>query len=306
MTTRIELTAGPARVTLLPAVGGALAAFAWNDTAVLRPMYEEAIATGNVRLASSYPLVPYSNRIAAATLVTPDSQHALLRNFGDHPHAIHGVGWQRAWTVEFADPGSARITLTHVATGDACGAWPWSFAATQTFALSRQRTGATLAATLTLRNRSDRAFPFGLGWHPFFACSAATTLQFDAAGVWHNDSTQLPLRWTPVPAEWDFAAAPAVAGLSLDNVFTGWRGRAVLLDAQTGLRTTIHADTACRFLVVYSPAPRDFIAIEPVTHQTDAFNRSARGESGTGTRVLPPGAAFSCTMRITVEDLRAT
>jgi hypothetical protein len=35
-----------------------------------------------------------------------------------------------------------------------------------------------------------------------------------------------------------------------------------------------------------------------VTHMTDAFNRAEIGESGTGTRILAGGAAFSCTMRI--------
>jgi hypothetical protein len=36
---------------------------------------------------------------------------------------------------------------------------------------------------------------------------------------------------------------------------------------------------------------------------TDAFNRAQRGESGTGTRTLPPGGAFSCTMRIVAQSL---
>jgi hypothetical protein len=34
---------------------------------------------------------------------------------------------------------------------------------------------------------------------------------------------------------------------------------------------------------------------------TDAFNRAARGEQGTGTRTLRPGGAFSCTMEIAVH-----
>jgi galactose mutarotase-like enzyme len=38
-----------------------------------------------------------------------------------------------------------------------------------------------------------------------------------------------------------------------------------------------------------------------VTHMTDAFNRSARGEQGTGARRLRPGSAFSCTMEIGVR-----
>ena len=37
---------------------------------------------------------------------------------------------------------------------------------------------------------------------------------------------------------------------------------------------------------------------EPLTSCIRAFNRATRGESGTGTRTLAAGAAFSCTMRI--------
>ena len=36
---------------------------------------------------------------------------------------------------------------------------------------------------------------------------------------------------------------------------------------------------------------------------TDAFNRAARGERDTGTRMLRPGGAFSCTMEIGVRLL---
>jgi aldose 1-epimerase len=50
--------------------------------------------------------------------------------------------------------------------------------------------------------------------------------------------------------------------------------------------------------VVYVPPDRDFFAVEPVTHMTDAFNRAARGERDTGTRHLAPGASRCCTMRI--------
>jgi aldose 1-epimerase len=51
---------------------------------------------------------------------------------------------------------------------------------------------------------------------------------------------------------------------------------------------------------VFVPPGRDFLAVEPVTHMTDAFNRAARGERDTGTRWLGPGDARSCTMRIVV------
>jgi aldose 1-epimerase len=51
---------------------------------------------------------------------------------------------------------------------------------------------------------------------------------------------------------------------------------------------------------VFVPSGQDYLAVEPVTHMTDAFNHAARGDHGTGTRVLEPGATFSCTMRIDV------
>jgi galactose mutarotase-like enzyme len=66
----------------------------------------------------------------------------------------------------------------------------------------------------------------------------------------------------------------------------------------TGLHTPLAAVRACRFLLVYAPHGSDFIALEHVTHETDAFNRHAQGEASTGFRTLAPGAAFSCTMRI--------
>jgi aldose 1-epimerase len=53
--------------------------------------------------------------------------------------------------------------------------------------------------------------------------------------------------------------------------------------------------------VVYVPAERNFLAIEPVTHQTDAFNRAAAGAADTGMRILEPNQGFSCTMRLTVD-----
>ena len=87
-------------------------------------MPDEARATGNVRLAACYPLVPYSNRIRDARLRFGNADHALTRNFGDHPHAIHGVGWQRAWRIERATGASAVIAYDHVAQGDDARAWP--------------------------------------------------------------------------------------------------------------------------------------------------------------------------------------
>ncbi len=70
------------------------------------------------------------------------------------------------------------------------------------------------------------------------------------------------------------------------------------------LTAEIAADAACDYLVVFVPSDKSdgksFFAIEPVTHMTDAFNRTGT-DGDTGTRVLAPGACFSCTMSISVS-----
>ena len=157
---------------------------------------------------------------------------------------------------------------------------------------------AVLVVTLTLANIGVESFPFGLGWHPFFPKAAATRLAFGADVVWRNDATQLPVERIAVPDEWRFDPPRALDAIALDNVFTGWRGAATVSDSAREIATTLSADRACAFVVVYAPPGRDFVAVEPVTHETDAFNRAAAGASATGMRMLPPGAAFSCTMRI--------
>ena len=302
----IELEHGHACVRIAPDLGGSITAFTWRDRPVLRPTPSAALADRNVRLASCYPLVPYSNRIRNARLVFRGRDYALARNFGAHPHAIHGVGWQRSWSVTGSSPQRMRLSLTHAAAEAERTAWPWPFIATQTFHLAGgdgARDATILALTLTLDNVGTEAFPFGLGWHPFLPKDAATRLRFSAQAVWQNDATQLPRERIALPPQWRFDRSRPLGDVALDNVFAGWDGAAELASPANGITTTLAADRACGWLVVYAPPAGDFIALEPVSHETDAFNRAATGASDTGFRVLPPGAAFSCTMRVAVAAI---
>lgn len=298
----VALVAGDARVAIDAAVGGSLASFTFRGVDVLRPTPG---ATRDVRAHACYPLVPYSNRIANAHLAFEGRDYELARNFGDHPHAIHGVGWQRSWTIAAGDESSALLALDHVPDGESARAWPWRFRALQSFSLGTVRDGAgvVLVQKLTIANSGVSTFPFGLGWHPFFVSHAGARLSLRACGVWQTDETRLPTAHTAVPPEWQFEPARQPGTVSIDNVFTGWDGEAKLTDRDRNIAVFMRADRALRFLVVYAPEGADFVALEPVTHMTDAFNRAARGERDTGTHVLTPGGAFSCTMAIEVRPL---
>jgi aldose 1-epimerase len=296
VTTTLELRAGPARVVLAPAVGGAIAAYEWNGMPVLRPTPDAALAAADVQRLCSFPLIPFSNRIADATLRWQGSAYPLRRYLPEMPHAIHGNGWRRAWNVLEREPARAALEFVHDAAGERAREWPFPYRGWQRFDLADN----ALTMTLGIENIGSTAFPFGLGWHPYFPRTAATVLGFAADAVWQTDRTVLPTRLERVPAQWSFAPPRPIADTMLDHCFVGWRTPATLRWPERRLRATIDADSACNHLVVYVPPERDYLAIEPVTHMTDAFNREDSGEHDTGTRALAPGAEFSCTMHLSV------
>jgi aldose 1-epimerase len=298
VTATLELRAGPARVRFAPDVGGAIAAYEWRGEPVLRGTPEDALSAGDLRSFSSYPLLPFSNRIAGATLHWNGAAYPLRRYIVEVPHAIHGNGWRRGWAVVEHTPARATLELAHTAAGASSREWPFAYRARQSFALAAD----TLAMTLAITNAGEAPFPFGLGWHPFFPRNATTVLGFAAAGVWQTDPTLLPTRFDPVPSDWDFARPRAIVATTLDNCFAGWRPPATIAWPDRGLAAAISADSPCDHLVVFVPPGSDFLALEPVTHMTDAFNRAAAGVPSTGTRLLAPGATFSCTMRISVSS----
>ena len=294
----VRLVTGDAVVEISPSVGGAIASFTLAGTDVLRPTPHDARTEGDVRSFACYPLVPYSNRIANARLAFDGREHALARNFGDSPHSIHGVGWQRAWSVVSSSGAGVQLALEHDARGEAAASWPWPFRVLQTFALMRSARGATLSARLAIENAGPHAFPFGLGWHPFFPKPPGTTLAFAATHVWKSDPTQIPIARVAVPDAWRFDPPRPLCDVELDHVFEPSPGVATIRWPAHGLEVAIDADRALDRRVVFVPPERDYLAFEPATHMTDAFNRAERGEQGTGTRLLPPGASFSCTMRL--------
>ncbi len=312
MTAPLALARGDARLVLAPATGAAIARFTWHGRDVLRRTPDDMVAAGDVRAHACYPLVPYSNRIGQGRLAFDGRTYALDLNFGDHPHSIHGVGWQRPWRVIRHDDARALLAYDHrpgdggnghgAAAAD-CRAWPWPFRATQWFQLcDASEGGCALRMRLAITNTGSTRFPFGLGWHPFFPRTSETCLGFDAAGVWETDSTVMPVRVVPALGDYAFHPLRPIGASTLDNVYTGWTGETQVTYPDARYRVLVRGDSALPFTVVYIPAGSDYIALEPVTHMTDAFNRAERGETATGTRVLAPGESFSCTMEIAVHE----
>ena len=276
------MRAGALEAALSPSLGGALLGFSAEDADLLRRTPQGA--TEPLSMAS-FPLVPYANRIAHGRFVFGGTEHQLPLNFGDHPHSIHGFGWQAKWTA--METGPAHVTLIHDHAGNA--GWPWAYRAEQRIALAPSH----LSISLSLLNEGDSDMPAGLGFHPYFAADKDTRLQFGARSLWLSSPDMLPDDEAPADALGDWSHPAPVLGDSLiDNIYSGWNGAATVMRGD-GLRLTLRGDGA-DWLHVYRPPGESFFCLEPVTHMPDAINRG-------GMAVLAPGERLTACMTITID-----
>ncbi|MBX6322502.1 MAG: aldose 1-epimerase [Rhodospirillaceae bacterium] len=290
----IPLASGTTRVAVTLA-GGCIAAYATETDGTrhdwLRRASTSAIARGDPLGMSCFPLVPFSNRIRNGRFQAGRHAVVLPANEPGEPHAIHGHGWQRRWRV--AERGPDRLLLVYAHAPDA---WPFAYEAWQRFALD----GPRLAVEIGLRNTGAEAMPAGIGLHPYIARVPGLRLEAAVDGVWLSDAEVLPTAHAaPPPPAMDIRSGATVDDLVLDNCFTGWDRRAGLAWPGGGARLGIEATAPLDFLVVYSPADRSCLCVEPVSHIIDGFNLAARGVPGTGTRLLAPGEELSATVTFT-------
>jgi len=285
MTATLSLQHATLHCDLAATLGGSIAGLWLDDIPVLRSAPGPALRLA--RLACSYPLAPFSNRIGQATFSWAGRRHSLLPNNPPELHAIHGVDSQHPWTVLQADAQRAQLAYSH----QADGGWPFAFAAEQMIMLSAD--GLHLHMRLT--NQSDAPMPAGLGWHPFFVKRLDSQLRFAASGRWEMDAAKLPThRLASTGLDTDCAT------LDVDHCFDGWPGVVQLDDELLSTRIRYNLQR----LVVFTNPTRDFVAIEPVSHVNNAVQfMQATGASADplGLIELQPGESMSAHMHIQME-----
>ncbi|MDR3528616.1 MAG: aldose 1-epimerase [Rhizomicrobium sp.] len=276
-------------IDIAPDMGGAVTRLAIGDVPVMR-----VGGTTHVLDASCFPLVPVANRIENGVFTFGGRQYRLPLNFGDHPHALHGHGWQTAWRVETVSRDRVSLAYDH-----ARDAWPWAYAAEQVFTM----TDDGIAITLSLRSRDDNPMPYSLGLHPYFPRCAGSRLTASVKGMWRGDATMIPTELVTATDLIDLGKGQLVSKAPfVDNTFTGWQGPARIEQPELGLEITLKASANCGFLHVFMPEGADFFCAEPTTAMPNAINRLESVEE-TGLGVLDPGETVSMEMVLGVRKL---
>ncbi|MDI1295410.1 MAG: aldose 1-epimerase [bacterium] len=213
---------------------------------------------------ASFPLVPYANWIAQGRFRFDGCDYQVPLNFGDHPHSIHGLGWQTPWAVDAQTDDSAH--MAHDWPGGE--GWPWAYRAEQQVFV--QPDGIRMQ--LSLHNRGD-----------------ADSLCRDQPVAFHPGHAARPSRGRRCAGDWSQGAA-AMGDTLVDNAYGGWNGVAMILRGD-GTRLTLTApDTG--WLHVYRPPGSALFCLEPVSHMPDAINRPG------GLSALAPGETKTLSMTI--------
>ena len=288
--TLVELAAGSLRLKLNASVGGSVYGFDWTDGGARTPILRECNSRSeNVLEASSFPLVPFVNRIRGGRFSFRGREVRLQPNMAGDPSPLHGQGWLNPWRVEQAGGADAVLSFDHEA-----GEWPWDYEARQEFALD----AAGLSIHLICRNTSAEPMPCGLGQHPYFPCGPQTRIETEVTQVWTIDEHVLPLERVPAEGRFDLRDR-LVCGQDLDHGFGGWNGEARMSDPAWPYNVRLSALEA-RFFQLYSPPAGGIFVAEPVTHANAALNAPEEEWPELGMRVLEPGEAMSLDMRLEV------
>jgi aldose 1-epimerase len=274
-----ELHAGALRLALRPDLGGCIAGLWHRDTPVLNSFAPAALTAS--RPSACYPLVPYSNRLGHRHFRWKGREYSTRPNFPDSAHSLHGIGWLRPWDVVSTSAGEVVMRLEHAGDAD----WPFAFEALQYFTLTPQSLGVQMVFT----NRAEIAQPVGLGWHPYFPKRARSRLHIELSHRWDADASQLPVRKVAQPG-----IDSDVAHLDFDNCFEGWHGPARIRDEKFSLQLSSNLP----YLVVYTPADKEYFCVEPVSHVSNAIHMAEPAMHGL--RSLEPGATFDGSMQLDI------
>ena len=192
----------------------------------------------------AYPMAPWAGRIRHGRFTFDGRRYELP--LGMPPHAIHGVVYDRPWSV--LSPDTIGVELDE--------RWPFRGRVEQRFALDED------GLVVTIKVEADEPMPAAVGWHPWFrraldGIAAPARLDFDAEQMLVRDGEGMPTGELVAPS-----AGP------WDDAFTGIRRPPAI---EWGSAFRLELSSTCPWWVVYT-LPPDAVCVEPQSGPPDAVN----------------------------------
>ena len=186
-------------------------------------------------------------------------------NGAAYPIEVHGLADLVPWQVKSADDTAIELTLTP--NGLTKFVYPFDFSLTMRYTL----TGSTATLALTVANTGDKALPFSVGFHPYFAASKLDNVAFDIDAATCSKS-----------AKGEQPAAPETITLtrkegSADSIrlMTGVKSPMRFTDSGNGHKVTVSFDESVFTNgVLWQQDAESFVCMEPWNGWANSVNEA--------------------------------
>ncbi len=253
---------------------------------------------------NGYPsalMFPFASRIRNGQYVFENQTYQLPINELARHNAIHGFMAKRSFDVasQTCTDSEAKLVLKYSYHADYEG-YPFSFIFHIDYSL---RANGDFEIEYHVQNTGVKTMPLGIGWHPYFSMGNESVdnllIKIPSDKILILDDKMMPSHTQTFEKQQD--GWLALSNQNLDNCFplrASQNGQSTYLYAPNlDLTLQLWQETGperYNYLVVYTPADRQRIAIEPITNNVDAFN------SGDGLISLPAQQSMSVRCRVNI------
>ncbi len=235
-------------------------------------------------------LFPFANRIKDGKYNFNGNDFEFPVNVKEENNALHGLVFDKTFELINTELNeqSATIVLEYEKKTESVG-FPYSF----TIQLVYCFTEDNMSLEINVKNTDTKAFPFTLGWHPYFSSSnlSESNIKFDATEKMILDKRNITIDSEKV----DTSKGIAIKNNQFDDCWSLQTDEVVFTTPEYKLQ--FNATGNNNFLQVYTPPKKNTIAIEQTTGVSDSFNNKI------GLKVLNANDTYGIKWSLHIENI---
>ena len=272
-----------------------------NNNSVAQISLEEGgrlqkLMLNNINLISNQPnfeykdsfasaiLFPFANRIEKGKYTFNENNFQFNCNENGRKNAIHGLIYNKKFSLfeKKISSNSCAVTVCYSEKNESAG-FPYKYSIYLTYILSKEN----IELKVTVKNEDSKAFPFTLGWHPYFMSDDLnkSSLNFKSDKKVAFNESLITKKIENFKSE-----EIIIKNKQLDDCY-------ILNSEKVAFHTPnyqieISTNQIENYLQLYTPKGLSIIAIEPMTGISNSFNNKI------GLQILESNKTFSLSWNV--------
>ncbi|MCL6294833.1 aldose 1-epimerase [Jejuia spongiicola] len=224
-------------------------------------------------------LFPFANRVKDGIYSFEDETHQLFCNEKGRNNAIHGVVFDKKFTLikETTTSNFVEVTLSYQEEKKSKG-FPFFYKISLIYTLSEN----SISLSVKIENTDTQSFPFTVGWHPYFISENLydSILDFES-----NQKIEFDKNLITTGVYKNHLESPfKIRDVQLDDCYILKGNRVEFKTPSYSIE--INTNKEENYLQLYNPVNTQVVAIEPMTGISDSFNNKI------GLQVLKPNEEY--------------